>query len=84
MSWTGVAAVVAGLLLGVLVVFQVALACGVDWGRAAYGGRHRRLPARLRVASAVAAVLWTLVALLFLRRVGVGVWVPLPAAAGER
>ena len=42
--------------LAVVAAFQVALAAGAPWGRAAWGGQHQgRLPARLRIASAVAA-----------------------------
>lgn len=38
--------------------FQAALALGLPWGAAAWGGRHSGvLPARLRLASAVAAPL---------------------------
>ncbi len=48
----GAAAMLAGLA-----AFQVALAAGAPWGRAAYGGTHPgALPARLRVTSGVAAV----------------------------
>lgn len=37
--------------------FQIALAAGVPWGRAAYGGAHRgTLPTHLRAISGVAAV----------------------------
>ncbi len=51
------AAVVAVILLGVIVVFQLALALGAPLGYAAWGGRHQGvLPTRLRIASGVAAV----------------------------
>lgn len=44
-------------VMGVLCVFQVALAAGMPWGRAAYGGAHHgRLPGHLRTISAVAAL----------------------------
>ena len=65
-------------LMGGLVLFQVLLAAGAPWGRAAYGGQSAELPAYLRVASAVAAVVWSFVALLVLRRVGVIGWSPMP------
>ena len=43
--------------LAVIGGFQVALAAGAPWGRAAYGGQHGGvLPGRLRAVSAVAAV----------------------------
>ncbi|GAA5163974.1 hypothetical protein GCM10023341_18450 [Ornithinimicrobium tianjinense] len=45
--------------LGGLAAFQVALAAGTPWGRASYGGAHPGvLPARLRLASAGAAVIY--------------------------
>jgi len=55
--------VVAACLLGVVVLFQFALAAGAPWGAAAYGGRavqdDGRLPPRYRVASAGTAVILT-------------------------
>jgi len=51
------AALLAVVLLGAVVVFQLALALGAPWGAAAWGGQHPGvLPTRLRVASAVVAV----------------------------
>lgn len=74
-----VAAVVAAALLVVVALFQLALAVGLPWGRAAYGGQHRgALPTGLRVASAAAFVLWSVVALGVLRRGGLDVPSPLP------
>ena len=74
------AAVVAAVLYAGLVLFQLALALGAPWGRAAYGGQSARLPVRLRVASAVAAVIWSGVALCVLRYGGFAVWAPVPDA----
>lgn len=49
-----VAAVVATVLLGVLLVFQFALAAGAPLGAAAWGGQHPGvLPTGLRVASGI-------------------------------
>lgn len=46
------------MLVGVIGVFQVALALGAPWGRAAWGGQHEGvLPTRLRIASGIAGVL---------------------------
>jgi hypothetical protein len=51
------AAIIAVVLLASLMVFQVALAAGAPLGAAAWGGRHAGvLPASLRIASGVAAV----------------------------
>jgi hypothetical protein len=53
-----IAAIVAVTLLGVVVVFQIALALGAPLGEAAWGGRHAGvLPKRLRIASGLAALL---------------------------
>ena len=53
-----IAAVVAVVLLGIVTVFQAALALGAPLGAAAWGGRYPgALPAGFRVASAIAAVL---------------------------
>jgi hypothetical protein len=59
--------------------FQVVLALGAPLGHAAWGGRHRRLPTRLRIGSAVAVVIWILAALIVLGRAGFQVS-PLPDA----
>jgi hypothetical protein len=48
------AAGVASALLLLLAVFQLLLAAGVPWGRAAWRGAHRVLPKKLRWASLAA------------------------------
>lgn len=78
---TRVAATVALVLFALLIVFQLALALGAPWGRAAYGGQNTAvLPMQFRVASAVAVVVWAALALVVVRRAGLPVWAPLPAA----
>ena len=62
--------------------FQAALALGAPWGRAAWGGAHRRLPGGLRIASAVAVVLWLAAALVVLARAGYG-WSPIPSGVAR-
>jgi hypothetical protein len=74
----GVAA--AGFLL--VASFQAALALGAPWGRAAWGGAHRRLPDGLRIASAVAMVLWLAAALVVLGRADYG-WSPIPSGVAR-
>lgn len=65
------AAAVAATVGFVLVAFfQVALALGVPWGRAAWGGAHDRLPTGLRIGSGFAALFWILAALVVLARAG--------------
>ena len=52
------AAILAVVLLGVVSVFQIALALGASLGYAAWGGSHGgTLPRKLRVASGVAGLL---------------------------
>ena len=48
---------VAVVLLGVIAIFQLGLALGAPWGKAAWGGQNPGvLPTGLRVASGLAAV----------------------------
>lgn len=76
-----VAAFVAVTLLLVIVAFQVALALGAPLGYASWGGRHPGvLPTRLRIASAVAAlVVYPLIIFAVLAAAGVigAEWLPL-------
>ena len=53
-----------------LAVFQVLLALGYPLGRAAWGGKHERLPANLRIASAISAVVFLAAVILVLERAG--------------
>lgn len=55
---------------GVIAAFQAALAVGVPWGEAAWGGGQATLSPELRVASAVAAVVWALAVIVVLGRGG--------------
>jgi hypothetical protein len=60
-----------------IAAYEVALAMGAPFGSAAWGGTHPgTLPAGLRVASTVGAVLWGLAALIILQRVQL--WSVLP------
>lgn len=77
--------VVAAVIFGAVAVFQVALAAGVPWGQASWGGGEAELDGGLRAASAVQAALFGGFALVVLRRAGHRVWAPmaqrwLPAA----
>ncbi len=50
-------AIIAAILLGIIAVFQIALAAGVPWGSASWGGRHPgKLPTGYRIGSAVAGL----------------------------
>ena len=74
MSFSTVAALIAAAIAAtgfVLVAgFQVFLALGASWGRAAWGGTHGVLPPGLRIASAAAAVVLIVAALVVLGRTG--------------
>jgi hypothetical protein len=73
------AALVAVTLIGVVIVFQIALAAGAPWGSAAWGGRHEgRLPGRLRAASALSTVLLALAAWVILAESGLVDTSPVP------
>jgi hypothetical protein len=67
------AAVAAAVGFLVIAVFQAALALGAPLGRAAWGGTSAVLPARLRVSSAVAFVIWLVAAAVVLGRAGIEV-----------
>jgi hypothetical protein len=71
------AAVMAAVGFVLVASFQVALALGAPWGRAAWGGAHERLPNGLRIASSFAGIFWLAAALVVLARAGYQ-WSPLP------
>jgi hypothetical protein len=65
-----IAAVLLCVLLGVLAVFQLALVFGAPFGHFAWGGADRVLPARKRIGSVVAIVLYAVFAWVFLMKAG--------------
>jgi hypothetical protein len=65
-----VAGLAAAIGLAGTAAFQLLLALGVPWGRAAWGGAHNRLPAALRVASALSAGILLIAAFVVLGRAG--------------
>lgn len=68
------AAAVACLILGALVVFQVALALGAPLGRFAWGGQHTVLPTSLRVGSLLSVAIYGLIGAILLARAGAISW----------
>lgn len=74
------AAIALTVILAVLAVFQLALALGAPLGRFAWGGAHRVLPARLRIGSLVSIVIYAVIAVIALDRVGVIDVVPDPVS----
>src|SRR5688572_20547652 len=76
-------AIAAAIGLAGIVLFQIALVAGAPWGRAAWGGGQTGvLPNQLRVASAVAVVIWAFAAAIMLRRAGINP-LGLPEAVGR-
>jgi len=68
-------------LLGALAVFQMLLILGLPLGRFAWGGQHAVLPARLRVGSAAAIVVYAVFAVVALDRGGLIPILPTPVIA---
>jgi hypothetical protein len=73
-------AIVAAIVLGLLVVFQLLLAAGLPLGRAAWRGKYRVLPSGLRWASLAAAAVLGFAAWVVLARAGVVAPGPEPIA----
>ena len=72
------------ILLGLLSLFQFALAFGAPWGRLAWGGQNQAaLPVGLRVASGASILIYAVIALFGLDRGGViEVFSPLVSQVG--
>ena len=64
------AAIALTVILAALAVFQLALALGAPLGRFAWGGQHRVLPTGLRVGSLVSIVVYAVIVVLALDKVG--------------
>ena len=64
-------AVFAAIVLLVMSLFHLALAAGLPWGVAAWGGKHRILPPKLRAGSAAAAAILACAGVIILARGGV-------------
>lgn len=58
-------------LLAGLTVMQILLSLGMPLGRYAWGGQHRILPQRLRIASVAAIAIYAVFAALLLSRAGI-------------
>jgi hypothetical protein len=65
------AALLAALGVAGIAAFEVALAAGVPWGHAAWGGAHSELSTAERTGSAVSIFVWTAAAAIVLGRAGV-------------
>ncbi|MDI2098304.1 hypothetical protein [Ruicaihuangia caeni] len=59
-------------VIGLLTLFQAALALGAPWGRAAWGGQHAGvLPTGYRIGSAVSILVYGFIAVIALARADV-------------
>lgn len=77
-----IAAILFCCVLGLLAVFQAALAAGAPLGHFAWGGQQERLSSRLRIGSVVAIAIYALFALIALERAGLVRAMPHPSVAG--
>ena len=59
------------VLLAALAALQVLVALGLPFGHFVWGGQHKVLPTRLRIASVVSVVLYAAIAAVLLSRAGV-------------
>ncbi|MDL9978238.1 hypothetical protein [Microbacterium candidum] len=57
-------------LLALLAIFQLTLVLGAPFGRFAWGGQQRVLPARLRIGSAVTILVYALIVAIAWDRIG--------------
>jgi hypothetical protein len=66
-------AILASVGLGLVALFQLAIVLGAPLGPASWGGTHPGvLPTRLRLASAVAMVVWSVAAIVVLGHADLG------------
>jgi hypothetical protein len=75
------AAFLFSVAIGLLGLFQLALAAGAPWGRLAWGGGHERLPAALRIGSLVSILVYAVFATIVLERAGLIEVLPSPEIA---
>jgi hypothetical protein len=70
MNPSNLAAIALVVILAILAVFQLALAAGAPFGRLAWGGQNRVLPARMRIGSVASVAVYALIAVVALDRSG--------------
>ena len=71
MSAVAIAVVLATAVHAALAVLQALVAAGLPYGRLVWGGTHRVLPARLRIASGASILLYAAFTAVLLSRAGV-------------
>jgi hypothetical protein len=74
-------AIVFVVLLAMLAAFQLALAAGLPFGRFAWGGQNKVLPARLRIGSALSVVAYATFAFVALERADITNVITVPLVA---
>lgn len=72
-----IATVTAIVILGLLSVFQIALALGAPLGQFAWGGKHKNLPLNLRIGSIMSLFIYTGIAVCLLSKSGLYPIIPL-------
>lgn len=65
-----IAVLAGGVVLALLIGLQLTLAAGLPFGALAWGGGHRVLPSKLRMGSALAALILAAAAWVLLARAG--------------
>ncbi len=80
MTLSRIAALVAASVLAAVAVLQLLLAAGLPLGRAAWGGAYPVLPPRLRLGSALAALILAVAGWVVLARAGLAPPGPEPAS----
>lgn len=68
MNWTSTLLI---LLFAGMVAFELLLALGMPWGKAAWGGQHKALSKNLRIASAASSLIYIFAILIVLTKSGV-------------
>ena len=66
-----IAAVIAVVIFIGMSIFQLLLALGLPYGKAAYGGKHETLPKNLRIMSVIAIGIFVLASISVLIRSGI-------------
>lgn len=68
-----IASIIALTILALLIIFQVALIAGAPLGNYAWGGKHKVLPAKLRIGSVTSILIYVVFAAFVLSKSGL--WV---------
>ncbi|MES2630825.1 MAG: hypothetical protein V4611_02620 [Patescibacteria group bacterium] len=58
------------IILVALAIFQISLIAGAPIGNYAWGGSHRVLPSKLKIGSAISILIYGLIAIVILAKVG--------------